>query len=114
MKNILTALIAAAVIGTTALPMSSTANAGWGYRGYHGVGYPGFGYRRFGYRGWGYGFVAGAAIGATLAAPYPYYSNGYNPYVGYYPPGGYYHVGYYPPGYPYDNCYCGYAPGCGC
>ena len=54
MRKILTTLVASAVIGATALSMSSPANAGWGW--------PFF---------WG-GVAAGAIVGGALAAPYYY------------------------------------------
>ena len=55
MKKLQTALVAATVMGTTALAFSSPADAQWGWRG----GYRGFGYGGFGYRGIGYGGYGG-------------------------------------------------------
>jgi hypothetical protein len=76
MRKILTTLVASAVIGATALSMSSPANAGFGW------GWPFF---------WG-GVAAGAVVGGVLAAPYYY-----RPYPYYY-----YGPGYsYGPGYGY-------------
>jgi hypothetical protein len=126
MRKILTMLVAAAVIGTTLVATSGTADARWGYGwgggwrggwgyagGWHGGwGYRGWGYRGWGYRGWGYpgvaGFAAGAVIGSAIAAaPYTSFPRAY--YVGY----GYGVYPYAPPpvysGYGY-----GYGYGCGC
>src|SRR5271170_2336370 len=91
MKRILTALIAAAVVGGTLLAMPSVANARWGYGagyrgvgyrgfgvgyrgyGYRGVGYRGFGYRGFGYSGYGYGGgYAYPGYGIVISAPVSY------------------------------------------
>ena len=62
MRKILTALVAAAIIGGAALATSAPANAwrgGWGW-------------------GWGLGgFAAGAIVGSALAAPYYYAPYGY-------------------------------------
>ncbi len=85
MKKFLIALVAAMLVGATALATSSTAEARWGY----GWGHPAWGYRGgwgyggwrhgWGYGGWGYGaLAAGAFVGAALAAPY--YSYPYAPY----------------------------------
>jgi hypothetical protein len=76
MKRIVTALVAASTLAGAALASSAPAEAywrgGWGWRG----------------GGWGWGaggFVAGAALGAALAAPYYAYPYGYYaPYP--YPP----------------------------
>jgi hypothetical protein len=70
MRKILTALVAAAIIGATALATSSPADA-WVRRGW------GWGPGPF----WG-GVAAGAVVGGALAAPYyyrpyPYYSSPY-------------------------------------
>src|SRR5579872_5368721 len=82
MRKLLTAVVAVAAIGATALTMSTPASAYWrGGWGWHG----GWGWRG----GWGWGpgpFIAGALAGAALAAPYyyaygPYYP--YGPYYGY-------------------------------
>ena len=77
MKKVLTTLLAAAAIGGTVLAMSSPADAWW--RG--GWGGPGWGWRG---GWWGPGpFVAGAAVGAAVAAPYyyrGYYGYPYGPY----------------------------------
>ena len=67
MKKILTALITAMVISATPLAMSGTANAQWGYHGFHRGwgGYGGRGYRGFGvgYRGLGWGWPRLSDIG---------------------------------------------------
>jgi hypothetical protein len=79
MRKLLTALVAVVAIGATTVAMSTPAAAwrggwGWGWRG-----------------GWGWGpgpFVAGAVVGAAVAAPYYYgYYYPYGPYYGGY--GGY-------------------------
>jgi hypothetical protein len=71
MRKILTALVASALIGATALTTSSPANAWWGW------GWPFF---------WG-GVAAGTVVGGALAAPY-YRSYPYGPSYGpYYGPG---------------------------
>jgi hypothetical protein len=80
MRKILTAVAIAATLGLTALATSSPADAWW--RG---------GWGGWGWRGgccWGPGpFIAGAAVGAAVAAPY--YYRGYYPYG----PGPYYGPG---------------------
>ena len=72
MRKFLTALVAVAAIGATAVATSSTADArGWG----RWLGRGGWGYGGWGYGGWGLGlgaFIAGALIGGALAAPYYY------------------------------------------
>ena len=79
MKRLLTALLAATVIGTTALAFSSTADAQWGYRGGFRGGFGGYGFRggygggggygfRGGYGGYGYGGGYGAGYGAIPGA----------------------------------------------
>ena len=73
MKKILTALTAATLISATPLVMSDTANAQWGYRGFHG----GFGYRGL---GWGRGGWGGAGLrygGGYGGYGYGYGGNGY-------------------------------------
>jgi hypothetical protein len=82
MRKILTALVASALIGATALTTSSPANAG---------GWPFF---------WG-GVAAGAIVGGALAAPY------YRPYPYYYYGPGY--GPYYGPGYGCRPVWNGYA-----
>ncbi len=81
MRKFLMALVAVAAIGAAAVGTPSTADARWG------GGWGGYGWRG----GWGWGpgpFVAGAVVGAALAAPYYY---GYGPYYPYGPyPYGYY------------------------
>ena len=92
MRKMLTTLVASAVIGATALSMSSPANAGFGW------GWPFF---------WG-GVAAGAVVGGALAAPYYY-----RPYP-YYGPGYSYGPGYYAPGYGCRPVWNGYAWVRGC
>jgi len=84
MRKVLTALVASALIGATALATSSPANAWW-------VPWPFF---------WG-GVAAGAIVGGTLAAPYYY---GPHPY--YYGPA---YGPYYGPGYGCRPVWNGYA-----
>ena len=71
MRKILTALVAAAIIGGAALATSAPAYAwrgGWGW-------------------GWGLGgFAAGAIVGSALAAPYYYAPYGYYGPYPYAPP----------------------------
>jgi hypothetical protein len=117
MKKILTALIAAAVVGGTLLSMPSGANARWGYgAGYRGVGYRGFGvgYRGYGYRGVGYRGFGYRGFGYSGYG----YGGGYG-YAGSYGYGG----GYAYPGYgvvipapvSYSPVYYFYGhSGCGC
>jgi hypothetical protein len=106
MKRILTALIAAMIISVTALAMSDTADARWGYGGFRGVGYGGFGYRGYGYRGVGFGGYGYRGLG------YRYRGFGYAGYgyAGYglgtaivVVPTVYYPVHYY---YGYSGCGC--------
>ena len=62
MKRVLSALVAVAVISATPLVMADTANAQWGWRGFHRFGYGyggGWGYRRLGWGGYGYGGYGG-------------------------------------------------------
>ncbi len=88
MKKILTALITAMVISATPLAMSGTANAQWGYRGFHRGwgGYGGWGYRGLGvgYRGlgWGYGGYGYGYGGGNGGYGYGYGAYGYG-YGGY-------------------------------
>ncbi len=80
MRKILTALVASAIVGATALAASSPANAwGWGWPFYY----------------WG-GMAAGVIVGGALVAPYHY-----GPYA-YYVPYPYY--GSYPYPYYYQRC----------
>jgi hypothetical protein len=79
MRKFLSVLIAVAALGVAAVATSGTAEARWGY-GWHG----GWGWRG----GWGWGpgpWIAGAAVGAAIAAPY--YYGGYGGYGPYYPYG---------------------------
>jgi hypothetical protein len=81
MRKFLSVLIAVAALGVAAVATSGTAEARWGY-GWHG----GWGWRG----GWGWGpgpWIAGAAVGAAIAAPY--YYGGYGPYYPYGPGYGY-------------------------
>jgi hypothetical protein len=82
MKKILTAFVAATVIGASALAMSDAADAQWRYGGYRGVGYRGYGYGA-GFRGYGYGAgypgygYGSYGIGtAVVVAPVIYYPRG--------------------------------------
>jgi hypothetical protein len=93
MRKSLTALAAAATIGTAAIAAPTSAEARWGWWG------PALG-----------GLAVGAIIGSALAAPaygygygYPAYSYGYG-----YPAYGY---GYAPAYSGYAPAYSGYAPG---
>ena len=96
MRKSLTALAAAATIGTAAIAAPTSAEARWGWWG------PALG-----------GLAVGAIIGSALAAPaygyyggYPAYSSGYG-----YPAYGYggYGYGYPSYGYGYGPAYYGYA-----
>ncbi len=129
MKKISTAIIAATIFSASALAMSDTADARWGYGGYRGIGYGGYrgvgyrgygyrgvGYRGYGYRGMGYGGYGYGTLGYGNAGyGYPSYAN---------PGYGYANSGY--PGYGvgtamivvaptfyYPVYYYGYT-GCGC
>jgi hypothetical protein len=77
MKKMVTALVVAASLATTAIATSGTAEARWGGGGgWHG-GWGGGGWRG----GWGpgLGFAAGALVGGAIASSY-YYPYGYYPY----------------------------------
>jgi hypothetical protein len=92
MRKFLIALVAGLFVGATALAMSGTAEARWGY----GWGHPGWGYGGSGgWWGWGGWRVYPDAYPYT---PYPYY--GSYPYYGLYP-----YYGYGTTGYGNDCCW---------
>ncbi len=62
MKKILAGLVAVTLVGSTALPTATSAEARWGYRG------------GWGYGGWGLGLgavAAGAPIGGACSGAHP-------------------------------------------
>jgi hypothetical protein len=89
MRKSITGLIAAAVVATTMVTLSTPSEARWRGHGWGGHGWGGHGW------GVGAGVLGGLAAGAIIAGTYPRYGYyGPGPYYAY-GPGPYYARGYY-------------------